>query len=112
MSKIIARVRVVLSAAVTWLTLAVTVLGIVAVQLEPFTDDPTIARVLGFIAAVLVAIRVIVAIISRVTEVLPAARGLLPPDDEGVAWTARERSLLAENDQLHQDNAQLRGLVP
>ena len=101
MNQFIERALVVLRSAVTWLTLLATVLGIVAANLQPFSDDPTIARVVAFIAAAVAVVAVIVQIISRVTPVLESARGLLPVD-ESIPVTSRERHLQRELD--HQRN--------
>jgi hypothetical protein len=98
MNDLIARIRVVLTAAVTWLTLAATVLGIIAANLQPFTaGNPEVARVVGFIAAILAVIAVIVRIISQVTPVLHSARQLLPVD-ESIPVTSREAHLQRELD--------------
>jgi hypothetical protein len=98
MNDLTARIRVVLTAAVTWLILAATVLGIIAANLQPFTDgNPAVARVVAFIAAIVAVIAVIVRIISQVTPVLHSARGLLPVD-ELTPVTSREAHLQRELD--------------
>jgi hypothetical protein len=98
MNDLTARILVVLTAAVTWLTLAATVLGIIAANLQPFTDgNPDVARVVAFIAAIVAVIAVIVRIISQVTPVLHSARGLLPVD-ESIPVTSREAHLQRELD--------------
>lgn len=98
MNQFIDRTLVVLRSAVTWLTLLATVLGIVAANLQPFTSDPNVARVVAFIAAAVAVVAVIVQIISRVTPVLESARGLLPVP-ESIPVTSRERQLQRELDQ-------------
>lgn len=64
------RVRVVLSAAVTWLVFAATVVTIVLQEV----DVPAVTRFGGYALTV---IGVAVAIIRRVTPVLPSERGVL-----------------------------------
>lgn len=100
MNQFIDRALVVLRSAVTWLTLTATVLGIVAANLQPFTDgDPTVARIVGFIAAAVAVLAVIVRIISQVTPVLDSARGLLPVAGS-LPVTERERKLANELDHV------------
>jgi small neutral amino acid transporter SnatA (MarC family) len=79
MSNFIARTKVVLSAAVTWLVVAAAVLAIIAEELAKVLPDgpgQAVARVLGI---ALMAIGCAIAIIRRVTPVLPDERGILPP---------------------------------
>lgn len=98
MNQFIDRALVVLRSAVTWLTLLATVLGIVAVNLQPFTgDNPEVAQLVAFIAVVVAVIAVIVKMISMVTPVLESARGLLPVP-ESLPVTSRERHLQRELD--------------
>lgn len=93
MSKIVAKVKVVLSAAVTWITVAFGVVVIVsdeAVKVLPAGAAETVAGVAVRVVAVLGAA---VAIIRRVTPVLPDERGLLPVPVEPVpefAYTPKE----------------------
>lgn len=73
-----ARARTLLGAVVTWLTLLGLVLGIVADELADYATDGTTATVVALIARALAAIGVAIAIVRRVTEVIPEDRGLLP----------------------------------
>lgn len=75
MARFYARVLVVLKAAPTWLVALSTVVTIVASEV----DIPAVAewsvKVVGWLG-------VAVAIIRRVTPVLPAERGLLPVEEQ------------------------------
>jgi len=74
------RVKVVATAAVTYLTAAVVILSLVAdqiVELLPNGDGQTVAAWLIRVVAVLSGA---ITIIRRVTPVVPQDRGLLPPD--------------------------------
>jgi hypothetical protein len=73
--RLVARARIVLTAAVTWLVLAATILGAIVSELELAGVGGTVVRIL---AGVLGALGVAIAIIRRVTTVLPDARGILP----------------------------------
>jgi hypothetical protein len=86
------RVRVVLTAAVTWLIAFGAVVAVVADELAPFRTVPYVGAALNVLAAVAVVVAVIVRVIQRSTPVLPAARGVLPPPP-GVPVTAREVEL-------------------
>ena len=74
MSDVLARVRVLLTAAPTYLVAAAAVVQVVVAELGD--DWPAVAaggtRVLAVLAAA-------TAIVRRVTPVLPVERGLLPP---------------------------------
>jgi len=72
-----ARLRVVLSTAVTYLVTLSAVLVIVAGELGSVAGIP--AGVVQALGATISALGVAITIIRRVTPVLPAARGLLPP---------------------------------
>lgn len=79
MADLFARSRVLLSAAVTWITLAGAIVAIVLAELAPYADRPAVEwsiRILGGAATVLA---VSASIVRRVTPVLPAERGILPP---------------------------------
>lgn len=69
--KTLARLKVILTAAVTYLVLAATVLTIVSESLP--AAPGTIAKVLAWLGTA-------VLIIRRVTPVLPDERGVLPQD--------------------------------
>lgn len=92
MTAITARIRAVLTSFVTWLVSAGAVVAIVLAELEPFRDVPRLGTILNVASVVATVLAVVVNVISRVTKVLPAAQGLLPPPDY-VAWTAREEAL-------------------
>lgn len=81
MSKLIARAKVVATAAVTYLVLAGAVLAIVAEELAKVLPDgpgQAVARIAG---VALAAIGAAIAIIRRVTPVLDGAEhGILPQD--------------------------------
>lgn len=91
------RIRVVLSAAVTWLIFAAFVISAILEQVATFAGiPPQIATALSLILA---AIAAAVAVIRRVTEVLPAARGLIakpgqPNTDLEAIGVARLRSAI------------------
>lgn len=89
MTKTIERLRVILTAAVTWLVAIAAVLTIVAGELATELGDA--APVVTWIARVVVWIGVAVAIIRQVTPVLPAARGIL--NDGTSPLTENERRL-------------------
>lgn len=78
MSSFVARVKVVLAAAVTWIVVASTVVTLASDEIAkvlPAGDAETVGAVAAKIVAVLGAV---VAIIRRVEPVLPAERGILP----------------------------------
>lgn len=83
MTNLLARVQVLLGAAVTYLVALGAILAIIVDELAPFAADPAVAwvvRILGILATV---VAVSVAIVRRVTPVLPTERGLLPPPPAG-----------------------------
>jgi hypothetical protein len=73
------RARVVLTAAVTWITLATTVLTGVAAAVVPNLPDPWGSQVAGWVAAAVAFLTGVVNIIRRVTPVPREERGVLPP---------------------------------
>lgn len=83
MNELLARVRVLLGAAPTYLVALAAILTIVVDELAPFADDPAIAWVVRILGVILTIVGVAVAIVRRVTPVLPAERGLLPPPAPG-----------------------------
>ena len=82
-----ARALVVLKAAPTWLTMAAVVISTVAAGIP----IPVVAQIA---ATVVAAIGSAVAIIRRVTPVLPDERGVLPPTPEAVAIGADGKAVL------------------
>lgn len=79
LSRLTAQARVILAAAPTYLVGAATVIPFIAEQvgtLVPSGAAETIVRVAAWLVA---ACGVAVAIIRRVTPVLPTMRGVLPP---------------------------------
>jgi hypothetical protein len=76
MAVLIQRIRTVLTAAVTWLVVLSTVLTIVMAELDEFAGIPP--GVIRGIGTALAVVGVVLAIIRRVTPVLPDARGLAP----------------------------------
>lgn len=93
MHAIIERVRIILTAAVVWLTVLGLVLGIVAEELAVMigVESPVVAFLLRVVAMVGVG----VSILTRVTPVLPGARGVLPPP-AGVPVTPDEAALAGQ----------------
>ena len=98
---LIARIRVVLSAAVTWLVTAAAVVTILVAELGSVAGvPPAVVHALG---TALVVITVATTIIRRVTVVLPEARGILPtghPKVAGVARGGRRRRVRQEFDKI------------
>ena len=79
MSEFIERVKVVASAAVTWITVASSIVVIVSDELADVLPGDA-AETVGAVAVKVVAVlAAAVAIIRRVTPVLPEERGVLPP---------------------------------
>lgn len=93
MNNLLERIKVLLTAAVTWLVVLGGVLTIVIAQLTPVlgVDDPIILWLTGAV----VWIAILVQIIRRVTPVLPSARGILPVDTPA---TSQEMFLQRELD--------------
>ena len=93
---LIARIRVVLTSLVTWITVAVSTVTLLLPDiLDLFGADTELAVVLTRGLAVLVGI---VALIRKVTPVLDSAEGLLAADD--VPFTSAEAHLQRELDAL------------
>lgn len=79
MSKLLARIRVVLTAAPTYLVAASTVVTVL--REEIVAAFPGTAEEIGAVAVpVLATLSAAVAIIRRVTPVIPEERGILKPD--------------------------------
>lgn len=74
-----ARLRVILTAAVTWLLVAQAALVAFADQIGPFLPTPWADRVNAFIVSAIAVVVAVIAVIRRVTPVLPDERGILPP---------------------------------
>lgn len=70
---------VVLRAAPTYLAVVTLVVTVLADELIPLLPEAIGAQIAGYAVAVLAIVAAIVRVISRVTPVEPAARGLLPP---------------------------------
>lgn len=84
LERFVARTRVVLTAVVTWLVVLAAVITNVVDELQLAGASGTVLRILGNALGV---IGVAVAIIRRVTPVLPEARGIL---DTGIPRTNLE----------------------
>lgn len=78
------RIRTVLTAVVFWLGIAGAVIAIVLEELGGHIDQPVVAWIVGLLGPALTVVGVLVAIIRRVTPVLPDQRGLLPVARNGV----------------------------
>lgn len=74
------RLRVILTAAVTWLLVAQAALVAFADQIGPLLPTPWADRINAFIISAVAVIVAVIAIIRRVTPVLPEERGILPPN--------------------------------
>ena len=82
MNNLIARIKVVLAAAVTWIVVASTVVTLASDEIAevlPAGDAETVGAVAAKIVAVLGAA---VAIIRRVQPVIESERGILPTEGE------------------------------
>lgn len=103
MTGLVARVRVILTAAVTWLVVLAAVLTVVVDELAAAigADHPVVVLIFQAVAVIGVAISIIV----RVTPVLPGAEGLLPAP-AGTPVTEYEAEL------MHQLHAYRRGDTP
>ena len=99
MNDTITRIKTILTTFVTWLVVLAGILTIVAGELvdQVGADSPVIVLILRVVAWLGTA----VAIIRKVTPVLPSATGLLPVS-ESIPVTSRERFLARELD--HQRN--------
>lgn len=75
-----ARIKVILNAAVTYLVAAGIILTIVLEELDPFAGDVP-AFVFRTLTAAATIAGVAATIIRRVTPVLPDDRGILPPEE-------------------------------
>ena len=80
MTNLIARAKVILTAAVTYIVIASTVLTVAAEEIGKVFTDGQAAQVLTIITRILAALAAAVSIIRRVTPVLPDERGILPGD--------------------------------
>lgn len=78
MTEFLAKVRVVASAAVTWLVIAEGVLLAVVAEVVPQLPEPWGSRVGTFVASALAVLATAIVIIRRVTPVEPEERGILP----------------------------------
>lgn len=78
MQAFIERVKVVLSAAVTWIVLASSIVTIFAEEIAKVAAEGTAATVTRVAVRVVSILGAAVAIIRRVTPVLPEERGVLP----------------------------------
>jgi hypothetical protein len=78
MTEFIARVKVVLSAAVTWLVVASSVVTVFADEIAPIIPAPWSERASAIAVTVLGVLAAAIAIIRRVSPVLPDERGILP----------------------------------
>lgn len=74
-----ARIKVVLSAAVTWIVVAQTVIVIFRDEVSKVLPTPFAERFEMYAATVLAVLAAVVAVIRRVTPVEPEWRGLLNP---------------------------------
>lgn len=85
MNALLAKAKVVLTAAVTYIVVASTVLTVAADELGQLFADGQAAGVIRLIVRVLSVLTAAVTIIRRVTPVLPDERGILPtdPNQEG-----------------------------
>lgn len=82
MQNVIARIKVVLTAAVTWLVAASLVVTIVSSELADVLSDGTAETVAAVSLKIVAWLGAAVSIIRRVTPVLPDQVGLLPPDGD------------------------------
>lgn len=78
MSDLLTRIRTLLTALPTWLTVTAAVLSIVVQELADYVDNPTAAWIVRIGLGALTVVTVAIAIVRRVTEVIPGHRGLLP----------------------------------
>lgn len=81
MEQTLARLRVLLGAAPTYLAAIGAVLAIVIDELAGFADQPGVEWVVRIAGVVLTIVGVATAIVRRVTPVIDSQRGLLPPPD-------------------------------
>lgn len=72
------RIVVILKAAPTYLVLASTVLTVIADELAKILPTPWAERLTALVITVTAALAAAIAIIRRVTPVLPEERGILP----------------------------------
>jgi len=89
----LARLRVILSAAPTYILLVAFIVRAILEEVAQGAGLPSWVAAGG--AALLAGLGALVAIIRRVTEVLPSARGMLPTPPEQPT-TAREANLTRE----------------
>lgn len=81
MKKFLARARVVLRSAPTWLVFAALVAQVVTEEVSKVVPAGAVAQVVAIGGHVVSWLGAAVAIIRRVTPALPADRGILPPND-------------------------------
>ena len=79
--KLWSRIVVILKAAPTYLVLASTVLTVIADELAKILPTPWADRITAAVITVTAVFASIVAIIRRVTPVLPEERGILPVEN-------------------------------
>lgn len=79
MEAFIARVRVLLGAAPTYLVAVGAVLTIIVGELAPYADVPAVEWVIRVGGVLVTVVGVATSIVRRVEPVIPAERGLLPP---------------------------------
>lgn len=80
MSAFLARVRVVLTAAVTWLTAIAAVVPFIADDIAAQLPEGAAEQVTKYALLAVAWLGAAVSIIRRVTPVLPQERGVLPPE--------------------------------
>lgn len=78
MSKLIARIKVILTAFPTYATAAAVVLTFVGAQIADNFDGDIAKWITRIVAGLVTAIGVAIAVVRHVTTVLPAQRGILP----------------------------------
>lgn len=109
MDKLIARIRVLLTTAITWLVALAALLAIVGPQIvAELGADSDVAR---WITTAVTTLAIAIAIVRRVTAVLPEARGVLAPSEQ-IAYTAREEALELEVARITAMYERERGFTP
>lgn len=79
MGTFLARVKVILRAAPTYLVALGAILTILVDELTPYADVPAVEWVLRVLGVLVVVAGVAVSIVRRVEPVVPERRGVLPP---------------------------------